>query len=353
MPPIIQDFEDIFARYEALVAAVDKTFEAVKARHGKEVTCAKGCSDCCSAVFDLSLVEALYLNQRFNTALDTEATQPARQAVLRRADVAERQQAKLARAAHKELRQGLDDEAILTEAASRRIRCPLLAEDDSCDLYAARPITCRLYGVPQNIRGQARTCGMSGFEPGRQYPTVNVERIQDLLVELSEEISQRLQSRYRGLTTMHMPVASALLTTFDDEFFKAGSKAAMAMEPDMLPDMLSGMLDDDTPVEIPVSMMPDEGDIWGPAPSAPAAPDAQGAGCGGGCGGGPKEFTGRPQEFKPQGGGCTPADCAACGSASPCHTQPEGKAADSGCGGNPIIMEFGADSGPEGSGGAK
>ena len=42
----------------------------------------------------------------------------------------------------------------MEEAARIKCRCPLLGDDDRCLLYQARPITCRLYGVPTAIAGQ-------------------------------------------------------------------------------------------------------------------------------------------------------------------------------------------------------
>ena len=35
------------------------------------------------------------------------------------------------------------------EIAATSVRCPLLDEENRCLLYDARPITCRLYGVPK------------------------------------------------------------------------------------------------------------------------------------------------------------------------------------------------------------
>ena len=59
-------FEKMFARYEALAGTADRIFEKVEIEFSKEMSCKKGCSDCCHALFDVSLVEALYLNHHFN-----------------------------------------------------------------------------------------------------------------------------------------------------------------------------------------------------------------------------------------------------------------------------------------------
>ncbi len=55
-----------FKKYEALVSKAEAVFEQVKSKFPDEVKCKEGCSDCCHALFDLTLVEALYINFRFN-----------------------------------------------------------------------------------------------------------------------------------------------------------------------------------------------------------------------------------------------------------------------------------------------
>lgn len=211
---LAEELEDLFARYEALTAKVNAVFDTVRQQYPDGVTCAPGCSDCCHAVFDLSLAEAMYLNHKFNQSM----AQDRRQAVLERADRAEREHARLARRASKKSRQGAKDEDVLKDMAAERVRCPLLADDDTCELYEFRPLTCRLYGVPQNIGGQARVCGLTGFDPGQSYPAVAVDKIQDALVELSYLVGQRLGSKFSGLAVTHMPLATALMSEFDEDY---------------------------------------------------------------------------------------------------------------------------------------
>lgn len=284
------DFSDIYAKYEALVARVDELFNAVKERSGEAVTCHEGCSDCCHAVFDLSLVEAMYLNKRFQEDMDARADEPLRQQLLANADRAERGQVKVVRKAQKRQRAGDDPAEILADVAARRVRCPLLTAEDKCELYDARPITCRLYGVPQAIGGQAHSCGLSGFEPGGAYPTVNVEKIQDALVELSELMVTELKTKYPGLATMHIPLATALLTSFNDEFL--------------------GVVSDDILGDDEVETMHTD-PFSGPARAGEEA--------------GPVLFEEQPGECT----GCDKSDCQGCPSAS------------DGCGGEPTIIEFG------------
>lgn len=207
--------EDIFQEYEGLVKQVDDLFNRVKDEFPGEVKCSQGCGDCCNAVFDLSLVEAMYLNRAFLNNFNFGA---ARSAILDAAEQADRQATRHKRDLFQKTKQGATDADIFNLAAQLRIRCPLLGADDSCQLYEYRPITCRLYGVPNSIEGKAHVCGLCAFEPGRPYPTVALDRIQDKLADLSRRLVQALDSRYGQLSTVYVPVSMALITKYDDNY---------------------------------------------------------------------------------------------------------------------------------------
>ena len=215
------DLDDIFEEYQKFAQQVDTVFQAVQEQCPDQVKCVRGCDDCCHALFDLSLVEAMYLNREFNRRFEGTLD---RQQMLDRADEAERKQHKHIRKAHKAREKGEKDETLLKELAKVRIRCPLLGEESVCTMYEARPLTCRLYGIPMSIAGETHSCGLSGFEPGKPYPTVQVEKIQDRLVELSKAIQERIPTHYKGLATLHVPVSVALMTSYDDEYLGVRKK---------------------------------------------------------------------------------------------------------------------------------
>ncbi len=208
------DLTDIFAKYEALVAEVDALFDKVKGLHPDLVSCGEGCSDCCHALFDVSLIEALYLNRHFNAELSGED----KKRILQAAETADRAHYKLKRKAFKATEKGVATAQILEDLAKERIRCPLLSDQNRCEFYAQRPVTCRLYGLPLDIGGAAHTCGKAGFKPGGAYPTVKIEVIQDRLMLLAQEFTQSINAKYPGLADMLVPVSMALLTEYDDEY---------------------------------------------------------------------------------------------------------------------------------------
>ncbi len=208
------EIDPIFKKYEALVQQVDAAFEKVQQEYGECVSCKLGCADCCHALFDLTLVEAIYIKNKF----DEKFADKNRQAIIQRAEKTDRKVYKLKRQAHKDYESGKSENEILEEMSQVKMRCPLLADDDQCAMYDARPITCRLYGVPTVIGGQGHTCGLSGFKQGESYPTAKMDVIHSKLHEISLELAQRIKSSYPKLAEMLVPLSMALLTDYTEEY---------------------------------------------------------------------------------------------------------------------------------------
>lgn len=216
------DFSSIFARYKALRATCDQLFVNVDKSCQGLVTCHKGCSDCCYALFDLSLVEAMYINQAFEAAFPAG---PKRSAVVTRASEIDRKLTRLKRDLYRAEKDGASTEDIMAKAAQMRIACPLLdtsGECDSCLLYDDRPITCRLYGVPTDFAGQGHVCGFSGFARGSSYPSVHLDKIHASLEAMSREIGELVQSRFTELDQVYVPMSMALLTKYDAKYLGIG-----------------------------------------------------------------------------------------------------------------------------------
>ena len=209
------DFSPYFGKYEKLIKTVDAVFKRVENEYPVCVKCKSTCDDCCYAMFDLTLIEALYLNHKFKTVLRDQD----RVVVEERANRVDRTIHKIKRAAFKKLEEGVSEGDILSELAEERVRCPLLNDEKKCELYAFRPATCRLYGIPTAINGRGYTCGKSGFEQGGAYPTVNMDQLFGRLQEISAEIVLDLQSKYVKLADMLVPLSMALLSDYTEEYF--------------------------------------------------------------------------------------------------------------------------------------
>jgi uncharacterized protein len=102
-----------------LIAKVEAFTEATYARRRSDFTCSEGCAACCHTWLTVSSVEA----DEVRRALAALAPQ-------KRADVRQRGQRELARAANE-----ADDP-----------RCAMLDDDDRCSIYEARPLVCRTQG---------------------------------------------------------------------------------------------------------------------------------------------------------------------------------------------------------------
>ena len=221
------DFAPYFKKYEALVSKGDEAFERVRQAYAECVKCEEKCADCCHALFDLTLIEALYINHKFNEKIK----QSQKADLLERANRADRRVHKIKRQAYRDLQAGKSEDEILAGLARERVRCPLLNEADLCDLYDDRPLTCRFYGIPTAIGGQGHTCGKSGFTKGEQYPTVNLDSINNQLQQISAELIRDLKSRYLKLSDMLVPLSMALLTLYDEGYLGIGEEKAAEPAP--------------------------------------------------------------------------------------------------------------------------
>ncbi|MBG0790825.1 MAG: YkgJ family cysteine cluster protein [Desulfovibrionaceae bacterium] len=219
------DFTEYFKKYEAVVAEVEAVFKKFENDVPELVKCGKGCSDCCYALFDVTLVEAMYINAKFN-----EKYSGIQRAVLMdRADKADRQINKLKRKVFKATQSGASTNDVLLEVAKARVRCPMLDDNDLCSIYEHRPITCRLYGVPTAIGGKPHACGKSGFKGGEKYPTVNMDIILDKLLNIGRELKEGIGSRYKELGEILLPVSMAVITEFDEEYLGVGGEAKLTV----------------------------------------------------------------------------------------------------------------------------
>ena len=218
--PVDFDFTPYFEQYLALVEKVDEAFDQVRGQHPNEVRCQIGCADCCHALFDLSLVEAMYINHRF---LETHQGLK-RERLLERANRADRDTYRIKRQAYRSLQAGKSEQQVLEEVGRQRVRCSMLDDEDRCDIYPFRPITCRVYGIPTSIQGTGRTCGLTAFKPGEPYPTVNLDAIYQQLYRISAEMAGALQSRHIKMAEVLVPLSMALITTYDETYLGVGEE---------------------------------------------------------------------------------------------------------------------------------
>lgn len=209
------DFSKTFEKYEALVSEADKIFDRMQTAHTACVRCQVHCCDCCHAVFDITLIEAVYMRHHFDQSLGRKERRP----IIRRAEKADRKYYQIKRNLKKMyIDQGKPPEEVFLKLAQERVRCPLLNDENLCDLYVRRPITCRVYGIPASIGGKAHICEKSEFKEGVAYPTVNLDNINDRLFALSKELLEEIGSKNVKMYMSLVPPSAALMTTYDEKY---------------------------------------------------------------------------------------------------------------------------------------
>jgi Fe-S-cluster containining protein len=131
-----------------LIQIVDAALADVTQRSGKWLACRPGCTQCCIGAFSINQLDALRLKRGL---ADLEKIEPARAARIR--GRARESVARLSPEFPGDPVSGLLDEG---EEAEQRFEdfandepCPVLdPETGYCELYEARPMTCRVFGPP-------------------------------------------------------------------------------------------------------------------------------------------------------------------------------------------------------------
>lgn len=136
---------DILAQYGKLLAEVDHWFAGAVASFPGHISCGKGCCGCCRALFDITLLDALHLQQGFSKLphslrLKVLADAERRVAEIRR-QWPEFDQPYL-------LNHRSEDEWQELMPEDDETPCLLLDEEGRCLVYEYRPMTCRLHGLP-------------------------------------------------------------------------------------------------------------------------------------------------------------------------------------------------------------
>ena len=138
-----------------LVQIVDAALADSVRRSGSWLACRPGCTQCCIGVFAISQLDALRLREGL---AELERLDPERAYRVRQR----------ARSAVRRLQVGFPGDANTGVVAedTREFEefandepCPVLdPETGLCDLYAARPMTCRVFGPPVRSEGGLGVC---------------------------------------------------------------------------------------------------------------------------------------------------------------------------------------------------
>jgi Fe-S-cluster containining protein len=135
----------ILDAYGRLLTEVDRWFADCLRQFPGDIRCGQGCSGCCRALFDITLLDAWQLKTGFD-----QLPAPAKEAPLARAGTRAAELARLwpgfSAPFILNLRPDSEWEELMPE--DDETPCPLLADDGRCLVYDHRPMTCRLHGLP-------------------------------------------------------------------------------------------------------------------------------------------------------------------------------------------------------------
>lgn len=140
--PVIND---LLGRYGELLGEVDQWFMRCLVRHSGLIACHKGCSACCRGLFDITLMDALYLKQ----GLDLLPTRTREAVVTKSIRRLEEMSHLWPEFAPPWILNHIPEEQwgeMMPE--EDETPCPLLSDQGICLVYAHRPMTCRLNGIP-------------------------------------------------------------------------------------------------------------------------------------------------------------------------------------------------------------
>ena len=134
------------ADYRALLKEVDGWFAGcLAAPLGTErIACRRGCNECCRGLFDITLLDAFLIQEAVKDLEKAVGAEVRRRAALRLPEL-KRLWPDLA---PPYLLNTLPKEEWMEMPEDDAIPCPLLGEDGFCLIYEARPMTCRLHGLP-------------------------------------------------------------------------------------------------------------------------------------------------------------------------------------------------------------
>jgi Fe-S-cluster containining protein len=165
----------------ALIQIIDSAHAEAARKSGAWLACRPGCSQCCIGVFPISQLDV----RRLQAGLEElERDDPARAArvVARARDSVERLRGEFPGDAKTGLLEESDEAEARFEDFANDEPCPALdPQTQTCDLYASRPMTCRVFGpAVRGADGAVGACELC-------YQGASDEQIAECAVEMDPD----------------------------------------------------------------------------------------------------------------------------------------------------------------------
>jgi Fe-S-cluster containining protein len=171
-----------------LLHILDNWLERANERGGHHIACRQGCAQCCIGAFAINRLDAVRLQQGLSELAERDLDR-AQRILQRTAESLER----IAEFFPGDIETGiLDDSAEAQEAFEDFANdepCPALdPTTQTCDLYAHRPMTCRVFGPPVRSEGGLGVCELC-------FTTATPEEIAAAEVPLEGEAQESALNR--------------------------------------------------------------------------------------------------------------------------------------------------------------
>ncbi len=152
----------------ALLEGIDLALAMASARSGPWLACRPGCSQCCVGAFSINPLDARRLRSGLQALRQLDAARAAR-VEARAAAYVERVRDSFPGNADRGLLGESEEELARFEDFANDEVCPALDPDQkTCDLYQARPITCRVFGPPVRNEEGLGVCELCFVGAGAQ-----------------------------------------------------------------------------------------------------------------------------------------------------------------------------------------
>lgn len=197
--------ESVYDGYLKIAAEWEAEFARNKKVYGETIHCRKGCSDCCSQMFQITELEAAYISRAVKDLppdLLQRLVERAREYLPRRDKLLESR--------------NVPDAWGNLPPPGLRLPCPAL-EDGACQIYSHRPLICRKYGVPlynPSKPDRIFACELN-FQPGEEIEATELVQIQTGIHDRWAGVNAEYNRRGGRRDPKPLTVARAILEDFE------------------------------------------------------------------------------------------------------------------------------------------
>lgn len=195
------------ARDRELIQIVDAALAEAARKAGEWLVCRPGCTQCCIGAFAISNLDASRLRAGFSELEQMDAPR-ARRVRTRAQEYLRRVAADFPGDAETGILDESEEAQIQFESFANDEVCPVLdPETGTCDLYAFRPMTCRVFGPPvRNDNGSLGVCELCFHGAGdKQIAACEMRPDPDALEE--KIVAEMAEEGERGRTIVAFVLA--------------------------------------------------------------------------------------------------------------------------------------------------